>query len=114
MNNVENPADVPAAVSKAVTEGDDEGGFIVGYVLGVKNNKVYVGKNADTTFDVDAADDNDFYFTTSDKTFVTVYERSKKNPLDEGTVSDIDDNTALVFARLNENNKAMEVVVYID
>ena len=114
FNNVEKPTDVTATVSKAVTKGDDEGGFIVGYVLGVKNNKVYVGKNADTTFDVDAADDNDFYFTTSDKTFVTVYERSKKNPLDEGTVSDIDDNTALVFARLNENNKAMEVVVYID
>lgn len=114
LNNVEKPADVTAAVSKAVTEGDDEGGFIVGYVLGVKNNKVYVGKNADPNFDVDAADDNDFYFTTSDKTFVTVYDRSKKNPLDEGTVSDIDDNTALVFARLNENNKAMEVVVYID
>lgn len=116
LNNVENPTDITAAVSKAVTEGDDEGGFIVGYVLGVKNNKVYVGKNADTTFDVDAADDNDFYFTTSDKTFVTVYDGSKssKNQLDEGTVSDIDDNTALVFARLNENNKAMEVVVYID
>lgn len=106
--------DIDAKVSKAKTKGDDEGGFIVGYVLGVKNNKVYVGKNADPSFDVDAADDNDFYFTTSDKTFVTVYDGSKnKNQLEEGTVSDIDDNTALVFARLNENNKAMEVVVFL-
>lgn len=112
FNNVENPTGVTATVSKAVTKGDDEGGFIVGYVLGVKNNKVYVGKNADSEFDVDNPG-NAFYFTTSDNTFVTVYDGSKKNPLEEGTVSDIDEE-GMVFARLNENGRAMEAVVYID
>lgn len=109
FNNVENPTGVTATVSKAVTKGDDEGGFIVAHVLGVKNNKVYVGKNADSEFDVDNPG-NAFYFTTSDNTFVTVYDGSKKSPLEEGTVSDIDEE-GMVFARLNENGRDRKSVV---
>ncbi len=114
FDNVINPAYADAKVSNAVTKGDDEGGFIAGYVLGVKNSKVYLGDAPNSSFNVDAADPDKYSFLTSDKTFVTVFDNSKKNhPLDEGIVADINDNEAIVFARLNENNKAMEVVVFV-
>ena len=125
FNNARKQTGADGKLSDAITKGDDKGGFVVGYVLGVKNSKVYIGDEFDPEFDTDDVDDiniaeiandseyntKDVYFLTSDKTFVTVYDDSKKNPLDEGTVSDIDDDNVLVFARLNENGKAMEVVV---
>ncbi len=109
--NNANEENVKAKVSNAVTKGNDAGGFVEGYVLGVKNNKVYIGKHADPNFDINTPG-GAFYFTASENTFVTVYDGSKKSPLEEGSIADLDEGN-VVFVRLNRDIKAMEVVVSV-
>jgi len=113
FNNVLTPKDVTAKVSDAVTDGKNNGGLVTGYVLGVADNKVYIGKKADSEFDEDKPG-NAYFFTADDNTLVTVYDASKKSPLGKGTVADIGKNGSIAFARLNSSEKAMEIVVFTD
>ena len=111
FNNVLNPTGTKAQVSTAVTDGDNEGGFVIGYILGTRNTKVFLGTAADPNFDPEHPG-TAYNCTVNDSTLITVYDDgSKKNPLDEGTVADLDEG-AFMFARLNSNGKAMEVVIY--
>ena len=111
MTNILKMRDATAAVSSAVTNGIDEGGFISGYVLGVKNNKVYLGKNPGYgDFDIDNPGSAN-YISVFDNTKVTFFDSMRRKPY-KGTVSDIDTEDAYVFARLNDIGKVTEIVVY--
>ena len=112
FNNVSNPTGTKAQVSAAVTDGDNEGGFVIGYVLGTRNTKVFLGTAPDSNFDPEHPG-TAYNCTVNDSTLITVYDGSKKNnPLEEGTVADVDED-AFLFARLNSNGKAMEAVVFV-
>ena len=82
------------------------------FVLGTSGTKVYYGASQLSGFDTNNPGNKNF-FTTSTGTLVTVYNKGKKKPLDEGTATDIDKNL-IVFARLDGNGVATEVIVVID
>ena len=112
-DNVLNPAHINATATDIVTDGNNNGSLVAGYVLGVKNSEVFLGKAQNPKFDSNNPG-SAYSFTISDSTLVTVYDISKKNPLDEGKVSDIAKNGALVFVRLNNSGKAIEVLALSD